>query len=34
VPQTNGTAAFVYVRVEVEDREGERLFLQPVRFEG
>ncbi|MBT3342747.1 MAG: hypothetical protein HN712_13585 [Gemmatimonadetes bacterium] len=32
VPQRNGAAGVTYVRVEVRDDTGERLFLQPVRY--
>lgn len=32
VPQQAGSAAVTYVRVDVRHAEGERLFLQPVRF--
>lgn len=32
IPHKNGSAAVAYVRVEVRDEGGERLFLQPVRY--
>ena len=32
IPRKNGAAAVAYVRVEVRDENGERLFLQPVRY--
>lgn len=34
LPQKNGTPDLTYVRVEVEDDSGERLFAQPVIFRG
>lgn len=34
VPQRAGEPGLTYVRVEVQDGSGERLFLQPVRFRG
>ncbi len=33
VPQQDGSAAVTYVRVDVRHADGERLFLQPVRFQ-
>ena len=32
VPQSNGSPDVGYVRVEIQDETGERLFLQPVRY--
>jgi hypothetical protein len=32
IPQKEGHPDVMYVRIEVEDPSGERLFLQPVRF--
>jgi hypothetical protein len=32
LPQKNGAPDLVFVRVEVEDHSGERLFLQPVMY--
>ena len=30
IPQRDGSPSLMYVRIEVEDDSGERLFLQPV----
>ncbi len=32
LPRKNGTPDLVYVRVEVKDDSGDRLFLQPVMY--
>tara|TARA_Y100000588_G_scaffold242060_1_gene256121 strand:- start:118 stop:1275 length:1158 start_codon:yes stop_codon:yes gene_type:complete len=32
IPQNDGSPGVVYVRIEVEDDSGERLFLQPVLY--
>jgi len=32
IPRRNGSADLTYVRIEVEDGSGERLFLQPVMY--
>jgi len=34
IPLNDGAPAVTYVRVEVEDESGERLFLQPVMYRG
>ena len=32
IPQRDGSPSLMYVRIEVEDDSGERLFLQPVMY--
>jgi hypothetical protein len=32
IPQRDGNPSLMYVRIEVEDDSGERLFLQPVTY--